>query len=172
MNEKLRLRPYKNCDAEYIIKWIQDEKIFFQWSADRIGQYPITAEKLNAHYEEIKDSNSFWQMTAFDADGIPRGHFIIRYTDDTLQTIRLGFVIVDDSLRGKGYGKQMLQMAIRYAFDFLQVDKITLGVFANNPGAYYCYKAAGFQEIEEEKHFEFTIGDEKWECIEMECVRR
>lgn len=42
----------------------------------------------------------------------------------------------------------MVQMAIRYAFDMLKAEKITLGVFENNPAAYYCYKAAGFQEVQ------------------------
>ena len=45
----------------------------------------------------------------------------------------------------------MIQMAIRYAFDMLQAEKVTLGVFENNPSAYYCYKAAGFEEIRQEK---------------------
>jgi len=41
-------------------------------------------------------------------------------------------------------------------------------VFENNPSAYYCYKAAGFDEIETEKKFVFEILGKRWNCIEME----
>ena len=62
----------------------------------------------------------------------------------------------------------MILMAIRYAFDMLKAEKITLGVFENNPSAYYCYKAAGFCEIPMEQDFGFEILGEKWKCIELE----
>lgn len=39
----------------------------------------------------------------------------------------------------------MLKAALRYAFDILKAEKVTLGVFENNEPAYYCYKAAGFR---------------------------
>ena len=71
-------------------------------------------------------------------------------------------------LRVDADGKKMLQMAIRYAFDMLQAEKVTLGVFENNPSAYYCYKAAGFKKIETEKKIVFEILGEQWKCIEME----
>ena len=62
--------------------------------------------------------------------------------------MRFGFVIVDSSKRGKGYGKGMLELAIRYAFDILKAERITLGVFENNAPAYRCYKAVGFRDLE------------------------
>lgn len=62
----------------------------------------------------------------------------MRYVDEDFKTLRFGFVIVDDKLRGKGFGKEMLQLAIKYAFELLKVERITLGVFANNQNALYC----------------------------------
>ena len=49
----------------------------------------------------------------------------------------------------------------------LKAEKITLGVFDNNPSAYYCYKAVGFQEIMMEKELIFDILGEKWKDIEL-----
>ena len=54
------------------------------------------------------------------------------------------FVIVDDSKRGKGYGKQMLQLAILKAKQDFGAQKITLGVFDNNPSVLHCYESVGF----------------------------
>lgn len=162
----IRLRPYKSCDAQYIVKWIKNEQEFRLWSADRYDKYPIDADKLNEHYDSYKDNDSFWPMTAFDENGVV-GHLIMRFTDKNKMTIRFGFVIVDDSLRGKGYGHEMLHLAIKYAFEILKVNKITLGVFERNKTAIKCYKEVGFKEVlHEEKHYHMLNQD--WNCIEME----
>lgn len=167
----LRLRPYKPCDAKYIEKWITDKKMFYQWSADILGEYPLTAEKLNENYRLTENNDRFWQMTAFDEFKAPVGHFIMRFTDEELKSVRLGFIIVDNNIRGKGYGKEMLRLALKYAFEILKADEVSLGVFANNPQAFYCYQAAGFRELESNGRSEYTIEDEKWECIEMHIVK-
>lgn len=173
--EWLKLRPYKLCDANTIISWIKDERALRKWSSDRYGAYPITADDMNYKYMECNgdcaEPDNFYPMTAVSEEGIV-GHLILRYTDVTKKIIRIGFVIVDDTKRGKGYGKRMIQMAIRYAFDMLQAEKVTLGVFENNPSAHYCYKAAGFQEIETERKFVYEFSGEQWNCIEMEVKKR
>ena len=166
----LRLRPYKACDAETIVSWIKGEVSFRKWCADRFECYPITAEDMNAHYEEFAYADNFYQMTAFDETGVV-GHLIMRFIDEEKKVLRFGFVIVDDTKRGMGYGKQMLKLAIQYAFDILKAEKITLGVFENNESAYYCYKSAGFQDVEMEEKEYYNILGEKWNCLELEVVQ-
>lgn len=166
----LRLRPYKACDVRTIVSWIKDEVSFRKWCADRFENYPITEADMNAQYDGLAYSDSFYPMTAFDETGVV-GHLIMRFLDEEKKTLRFGFVIVDDTKRGMGYGKQMLQLAIRYSFDILKVDKITLGVFENNAPAYYCYKSAGFLDVEMEEEEYFDISGEKWKCLELEIIR-
>ena len=48
----LNLRPYKKCDGKSVLSWIKDEVTFRRWSADRFGNYPITADELNAYYQQ------------------------------------------------------------------------------------------------------------------------
>lgn len=172
--DQLIIRPYKPKDAEAIVSWIKDERALRKWSSDRYGAYPITAEDINYKYlkcnGDCEEPDNFYPITAADANG-PVGHLIMRYTDKAKTIIRLGFIIVDDSKRGMGYGKRMIQMAMRYAFDMLKAEKITLGVFDNNPSAYYCYKAAGFNEIPMKKDIILEILGEKWKCIELEANR-
>ena len=167
----LRLRPYKPCDANTILGWIKDEDAFRKWSTDRYPHYPITADDMNHKYMECNgdcaEPDNFYPMTAFDDSGIV-GHLILRYTDAEKSSLRFGFVIVDDSRRGMGYGKQMLRLALRYAFDILKVQKVTLGVLENNPGAYYCYKAAGFREVPVDEPEYYQLMGEKIKCLELE----
>ena len=106
-------------------------------------------------------------MTAFDESGVV-GHLIMRFTDKEKAVLRLGFVIVDDSKRGKGYGKGMILLALKYAFEIMKVEKVTIGVFENNASAYHCYKAAGFKEVETAEDVFCNVCGEKWKILELE----
>ena len=166
----LRLRPYKACDAKYIITQTKNEYSFRQWSADRFQKYPIYAEDMNLYYDNDKNNNNIFAMTAFDENGIV-GHFTMRFIDDDINKIRLGFVIVDDKKRKKGYGKEMITLATQYAFDILKINKITLGVFENNIDAIKCYKSCGFKEVQRENIESYKCMGEIWNCIEMERTK-
>lgn len=164
----LRLRPYKACDANTITKWLKSEYAFRQWSADRYEKYPITAEDMNLYYDRDKDNERIWGMTAFDDTGII-GHLTMRFpNENNLEEIRFGFVLVDDTKRGKGYGKEMISLAVQYAFDFIKVKKISLGVFENNTAAIECYKSCGFRTVELKDVESYHCMGEVWKCIEME----
>ncbi len=91
-----------------------------------------------------------------------------RYKEDKTVT-RFGFVIVDDSKRGKGYGKQMLRLAIDYAKRELGAQRITLGVFDNNPLAIHCYESVGFVVTGTDT---YAIDGEEWTGKEMELVKK
>lgn len=164
----LRLRPYKRCDASCIASWILSEQSFYQWSAGRMGSYPFSGERLTAHYESMAEEETSWVMVAFDEEG-PVGQLLMRFLTEDKKELRFGFIIVDSSKRGKGYGKEMLQLALDYAFTLVKVEKVSLGVFANNPAAYHCYRSAGFWELPERE--EYRIAEESWECIMMEQDR-
>lgn len=174
-DNQIILRPYKPQDAASIVSWIKDEAALRKWSSDRYGAYPITPEDINYKYFECngdcEEPDNFYPLTAVDENG-PIGHLILRYTNKDKTIIRLGFIIVDDTKRGMGYGKRMIQMACQYAYDMLKAKKLTLGVFENNMPAYYCYKAAGFKEVPMEEEIIFEILGEKWKCIEMELARK
>lgn len=162
----LRLRPYKKQDAETIVSWCGDEKAFRLWSADIYDKFPISAEDMNRFYAECEESGDFYEMTALDETGIV-GHFTLRSIEENPF---LGFVIIDPEKRGVGYGKEMLSLALRYAFEILRVEKITLRVFENNEQAYYCYKSLGFQEAEDQSEVCRIMG-ESWKRLTMAIAR-
>lgn len=166
----LRLRPYKVCDAKTIVTWVGDEVAFRKWCADRYDHYPISADDMNALYDNVAQDDNFYQFTAFEKTGIV-GHLIMRFTDEEKKVLRFGFVIVDPDKRGKGYGKEMLELAIKYAFEILKTEKITLAAFDNNPEAIRCYKSVGFKEVIPDEERPFRPFDEDWKRVEMEIER-
>ena len=79
--------------------------------------------------------------------------------------------MIDKRYQGKGYGKEMLRLAVKYSFEILKAEKITLGVFENNTSAHGCYKSVGFKEIDMEEPWYYHGMGEAWKCVEMEYVK-
>ena len=155
----IRIRPYKAADANTILSWCQDEKAFYQWTAGALGSYPITQK-------EFCFVESLIPFTAFDETGIV-GFFPLRNLDDSFDELRVGFVIVRPDKRGKGCGKDMLQLGLKFAFELYGAKKASLGVFAGNLPAYYCYKSVGFCDAPLDAAEKYCILGEEWTCKKL-----
>ena len=103
MSDFMTLRPFVTNDAATILSWCKDKHAFRLWSADRYKDFPTKPEEMVRQY----DGQNMHPLTAI-VDNIIIGHILLRYPSEDKNVIRFGFVIVDDSKRGKGYGKQML----------------------------------------------------------------
>ena len=156
------LRPFSINDAETILSWCKDKHVFRLWSADRYKEFPAQPMEMQKQY----DGDNMFPLTAVIGERIV-GHILLRFPLEDKSVIRFGFVIVDDSKRGEGYGKQMLHLAIDYAQQELGAHKITLGVFCNNLPALKCYQSVGFKIIGEDS---YMIDGEKWKGYEMKYV--
>ena len=166
----LGLRPYKKCDAEKIVSWCRDEKIFNYWGGYRFGTFPVTADVMNDKYfgnnGDCVEEDNFYPVTAFDETGVV-GHFIMRYVNGDRKQLRFGWVIVDDSKRGQKIGQNMLRLGFKMAFDIMQVRSVTIGVFEENTAAMKCYLTAGFEVNEEEEPVYEEIDGRKMKIIEL-----
>ena len=129
-----------------------------------MGDYPIT-EKEFGFVENLM------AFTAFDENGI-QGFFTMRNPGESLDELRLGFVIVNPDKRGKGYGKAMLELGLKYAFDIYGAKKVSLGVFENNLSAYYCYKAVGFEDVVLDTVETYSVLGEEWKCRALMVEKR
>lgn len=81
--------------------------------------------------------------------------------------LRFGFVIVDPSKHGKGYGKAMLQLGLVYAKQVYGASRASLGVFENNEAAWRCYRAVGFEDVKLPETEHYWINEEDWLCREL-----
>lgn len=156
----MHLRPFCPIDAEIILSWCKDKHSFRLWSADRYDDFPAQPEDMMKQYE----GDNMHPLTAIIDDEIV-GHILLRYPTDDRSIIRFGFIIVDDTKRGQGYGKQMLRLAIDYAHWELGANRITLGVFCENLSALECYKSVGFHITGEDA---YMIDGEVLKGFEME----
>lgn len=161
----MKLRPFNITDAPTILSWTKNKAEFRKWSADRYPNYPAAPEDMGEQYA----ADNIHPLTAEDEEGRIIGHIMIRIPDrEQPQRVKLGFIIVDRSIRGKGYGKQLILQTIAYAKAHLGAEHISLGVFENNPAALHCYEACGFKATGKD---EYPIDGEIWDTIEMELAQ-
>jgi RimJ/RimL family protein N-acetyltransferase len=125
----------------------------FQWGDD------LDDARLNESYRPANWHRqvAFW----LNAEGDPsRVFFAIRSRPDAdiigfvqIQNIQpihraatIGIRIGDVAERGRGKGREALEIAIRYSWDHLNLTRLSLSVFAGNEPAIGLYKILGFEE--------------------------
>ncbi len=161
----MRLRDFKKEDSAVIAGWLKSEDELYKWSADIYNKFPLGENDIYDNYQSPLATKRFFPLSMEDDDGSLAGHFIIRYPSEDDSTVRFGFVIVKPELRGRGYGKEMLELGKEYVRENLSARRIDLGVFSNNPSASRCYEAVGFKEFERS---DCTINSQPWVRIGME----
>ena len=160
----LRLRPFRVPDAKTVITWQREPEEFYMWTAGIMGAFPVSEQRLLEATSARENNVTYFPMTAFDETG-PVGFFTIRKPGEDDKKVSLGYVIVDPGKRGKGYGKQMLRLGLKFIFEVYGADEAGLDVFDSNPRAYNCYKAIGFRETGNRELW--TAGGYTWNYIEM-----
>ena len=165
----LRLRPFRAPDAKEIITWTSNSEEFYKWSAGILGDYPVSEKRLLDAVSGRENNTKYFPLTAFDENGLV-GFFTVRTPGEDDKKVRFGYVIVNPARRGLGYGKEMLNLGLKFVFDIYGADEVGLGVFDNNMQAYNCYKSVGF--IENGNCEEYNIAGEKWVDIEMEIHKK
>ena len=161
----MRIRPYiPNKDYEFLSKWIDNERTHAFWCANRLS-YPVTQKSFHDFLEKISMDGTESAYVATENDGQVIGFFC--YSINTETDIGfLKFVIVDKAKRGKGYGKEMLNLALRYAFQITGAKAVQLNVFNENTLAKHCYEKVGFVERNIAKDA-FAYKDELWSRCNM-----
>ena len=161
----MRIRPYIPCkDYEYVSKWIDDERTHAFWCANRLP-YPIAQQSF---HDFLEKNATDWTDSAYVAtgnNGQAVGFFCYSVnTEDNIGFLK--FVIIDKTKRGKGYGKEMLNLALQYAFQITGAMAVQLNVFKENTLAKQCYEKVGFIERTIDKDV-FSYKNELWSRYNM-----
>ncbi len=164
----MRIRPYiPNKDYEYLSKWIDDERTHAFWCAN-LFPYPLTPEAFHDILAKNSMERADSAYVATEDHGQVVGFFCYSVNpEDNMGFLK--FIMVDKAKRGKGYGKEMLTLALRYAFQITGAKAVGLNVFPENNSAKRCYEKAGFVERNVTKNA-FAYKDEIWSRCNMVAV--
>ena len=140
----MRLRPYQKKDFTYLQKWIGDARTNALWCANRLP-FPLMEEDFQKMLETSERDWGSCGYTFTEDSGTPVGFFLYNVNENENYGF-CSYIVVDSSLRGRGYGTQMLKRLLKYAFLITNVTDVRLNVFDVNEHAKRCYEKAGFSE--------------------------
>ena len=154
----MEIRPYKSSDFYEIKTWICDTRTHAFWCAD-LMPYPLEKQSFENTFK-----NTDTAFTAVNDNNNPIGFFCLSFNAAVKET-KLKFIILAPELRGKGHGKEMLSLAIKYALEN-GAESVQLNVFENNIKAQKCYLRAGFTERASTQNA-FCFNGENWTRCNM-----
>ncbi|MDI7246620.1 MAG: GNAT family protein [Bacillota bacterium] len=164
--DRIVLREFRRDDQEPIQRWVNNENItrylsfpLFPQSAEQTAEFP----DRQLHRRGAPDEGIF--VIALKDD--PKLEYIgavgLHNIDYRNRHCELGIVIGREDLLGKGIGREAIQLALGFAFNFLNMHKVNLRVFEYNERGRRCYLKCGFREegrIREQRFYDGRYWDE------------
>lgn len=157
-NKDTVLRSYRQSDLPFIVNAHRDlylreygfNEEFVRYVADAVSAFSVQhdAKKENIWILEVEQQ--------------PKGVIaIVKESEDTAQ---LRWFLLDQSLRGKGYGHTLLDEAIQFCRN-QGYEKVILWTVSDLKAARHLYKSKGFDCVEQHENSDWTshvITEEKW----------
>ncbi|MBU4316112.1 MAG: GNAT family N-acetyltransferase [Proteobacteria bacterium] len=163
----ITLQKFNGNDFARLIAEVPDARFLLQWSGPKYV-YPLDDAQLQATVElSTGDQPSFRVSKAVLSGALETaGHIQLMNIDYKSATCTLGRVLIFKAYRGKGLGKELVALAVKEAFENLNLNEILLSVFDFNTKAIATYKSIGFVEYQFEPGAR-PFQDEKWNVIKM-----
>jgi ribosomal-protein-alanine N-acetyltransferase len=139
------LRAIELTDAsERYLSWLNDEEVTRGLAS---GVYPSTLEDLKKYIQQITSSKNAVMFAVCDRQNdLHIGNIKLDNFDWVHRTCELGLLLGDRSYWGKGVGTEVMRLTLTYAFSQLNLRKVLLAVYANNPAAIKLYEKVGFKQ--------------------------
>ena len=168
----IRLAPHDpEKDAEIESKWTHDPEYLRLLSADPAR--PLSPAQIKKKYEEAakeKKHNEFDLAIRLLADERLIGFarlFSIEWNNGS-GWLTLGIGAAED--RGQGYGAEALRLLLRYAFDELNLHRLSASTFEYNAGALRLLEKAGFS-VEVRRRQAANRDGRRWDVLMLGLLR-
>ena len=153
----IRLRAVEPGDAETFFAWNHDtdmsRHLDFVWPPGSLERQRRWAEKTAT--QEPANDNYFLVIEA--PDGQLAGSIDTHHCDRRTGTFRYGIAVRQEYQR-RGYACEAILLVLRYFFDELRYQKVTVDVYSNNPASIGLHEGLGFQLEGRLRRMIFTEG--------------
>lgn len=156
----IHLRPTALQELRRIWGWINRPGI-----RNNLYTAPVPFETFKGDWQRWAESAEMYPFSIeIRATQLLIGFMLLQRNADT---VVVEFVVIRPDQRARGYGTDALTEALRYAFEQLDAEHITLQVAPDNDAALTCFENTGFEYLrytEAEKPV-YTMGVDrgKWE---------
>jgi diamine N-acetyltransferase len=162
--ERIRFRAVEKEDLPLFVEWLNDPEVLQgiliynpisradeeNWF-ERMMKRPPDEHAFGIEAREPGEGNSVesWKLI---------GTFSFDSIDWRNQSSEFGIMIGDKSYWNQGYGTEAVRLIVQHGFKTLNLNRIFLHVFENNPRAIRAYEKAGFVHEGCERQAEFKDG--------------
>jgi ribosomal-protein-alanine N-acetyltransferase len=139
------------------VEWMQDyETIEFLDSKWKV----YTLDDLKSYVKHMNESpNDFLFGIFLITDNRYIGNIKIGSINQIHRFGDLGLLIGEKDCLGKGLGTESIELATKYAFEELNLNKLTAGMYINNIGSYKSFIKAGYREVGKLMKHKFIKGE-------------
>lgn len=143
-SERIRLRAVEREDVKKYFEWVNDPEVTFGLSL----YLPMSMTDEEKWFERMStrapDEKPFAiEVRAGDGWRLI-GNCSFFDIDSVAHCGELGIMIGDKSLWNQGLGTETMGLLLRHGFETLNLNRISLKVYADNPRAKHAYEKAGF----------------------------
>ena len=170
----IRLAPIDHDkDPEVESRWTHDLDLLR--SLSQKPAMPLSVGQMKKRYEsiekEVDESKKIFHFTIRDMqDDRLLGFVRIEWIEWTHGTGNLKLAIGDQAERNKGYGSEALSLMLRFAFNELNLYRLSAIVGEDNPGALRFFMRHGF--VEEVRRRKALLRDSQtWDIIHLGILR-
>lgn len=143
--KRIRLRAPTRADIPQFVDWLNDDEV----TAGLLLYLPMSLEDEEAWFEGMRQRPSYEhpmviEVKTEDGQYQPIGNCGFHNLDWRVRTMEVGIFIGEKSLWNKGYGTEAMELILKHGFETMNMNRIYLQVFDNNPRAIRSYEKAGF----------------------------
>ena len=139
----VNLRPYDMSDLDEVMEWINNQEVRQYLSLI----YPCSRIQESEWIEKATHQQGNEVLLAIETkDHVYLGGIGLHKIDYINRHSEIGIAIGKKEYWGKGYGTDAMLTLLDYAFNQLNLHKVYLRVFSNNPRGIRCYEKCGFRK--------------------------
>jgi RimJ/RimL family protein N-acetyltransferase len=171
--EKIRLRAIEPSDVEHFIRWNLDSErarhLDFVWPPQSKASVQAWAEEQSRR--KLEGDMFHWIIE--NSDDVPVGSISTHDCSPRYGTFSYGIDIAPGHQR-KGYARAAIHLILKYYFEELRYQKVTVPVHSDNEPSVRLHKALGFQHEGTQRRMMYTHGrfvDVHWFGLTVEEFR-
>jgi len=169
--ERIRLRAIERTDLPLFVTWLNDPDV-------RDGllmiYQPLSMVDEESWFEDMKkrsvDEHPLLIEIKQGEGWLPVGNCGFHKIDWRCRVAEVGIFIGEKRLWNRGYGTEAMLLLLKYGFYTLNMNRISLDVYENNPSAIRAYEKAGF--IQEGRKRQAMYVDGKYiDILQMSVLK-
>ena len=131
--------------------WENDPAIYMDMG--QFSPYRYSKEAVDRYFDAKQTPDRI--LFASLKDGAPVGELQLKQIDREKRECTLSVHMQNDGVKGRGYGTQAERLALRYAFDVLDMAAVNADTVVKNTRSQHILEKLGFQHVRDEGDFRY-----------------